>query len=107
MSGRNDPEDSVLSSRERLALRHIAAELSADRRLARRMRHLPPRLRWLTLSVSILTCASLVLVVMGIRTSDPNIIWSFAVLWPLTLIQAFRLLCRLTVTGDRTTASWR
>ncbi|MGP4049160.1 hypothetical protein [Streptomyces sp. 2A115] len=30
----------------------------------------------------------------GTRTSVPAVIWAFAAVWPLTLILAFRLLCR-------------
>ncbi|MFG2794103.1 DUF3040 domain-containing protein [Streptomyces sp. NPDC048419] len=107
MNDRNEPNDIVLSRHERLALRHIEAELSGDRRLARQMgRTRPPRpRRRLVLTVVILTCASLLLAVMGIRTSDPAVIWGFAALWPFTLLQAFRLLCRLSSSGDRVT-SW-
>jgi hypothetical protein len=104
---RNDPDDVVLSPTERLALREIERRLDGDRHLARRMRGPRPALGlWLPLSVAVLSCASLFLIVMGIRTSDPVVIWCFALLWPLTLLQAFRLLCRVTRLGDRVT-SWR
>jgi hypothetical protein len=93
VENRNDPDDVVLSPHERLTLRYIEAELRGDRRLARRMRRRGSRV-WLPLSVAALACASLVLIVLGIRTSDPAVIWCFAALWPLTLLQAFRLLCR-------------
>lgn len=110
----------MLSTHERLALRNIEAELSCDRRLARSMRgHAGHRLRlarkirghpasrlWLPLSVALLACASLFLVVMGIRTADPAVICCFAALWPFTVLQAFRLLRRATRGGGRIT-SWR
>lgn len=104
---RNEPNDIVLSPYERLALRHIEAELSGDRRLARRMgrTRLPRPRRRLALTVAVLACVSLTLAVIGIRTADPAVIWSFAALWPLTLFQAFRLLCRVSGAGDRIT-SW-
>ncbi|MFI6567484.1 DUF3040 domain-containing protein [Streptomyces sp. NPDC050534] len=107
MNDRNEHDDIVLSPREMLALRRIEAELGGDRRLVRRMgltRSPRPRRR-LALTVAILTCASLFLAVMGIRTSDPVFIWSFAALWPFTVLQAFRLLCRMSSTGARIT-SW-
>jgi hypothetical protein len=104
---RNEPDDIVLSPHERLALQHIEAELSGDRRLARRMGQAPDRRprRRLVLTVAILACGSLFLAVLGIRTSDPVFIWSFAGLWPFTLLQAFRLLCRMSSHGNRIT-SW-
>ncbi|MGW2570784.1 DUF3040 domain-containing protein [Streptomyces sp. NPDC001537] len=105
MAEHPDPDDVVLSSRERLALRSIEAELSCDRRLARRMRGEPGSRLWLPLSVALLACASLFLVAMGIRTSDPVVIWCFAGVWPFTLLQAFRLLCRARRGTDRLT-SW-
>ncbi|MGY6026779.1 DUF3040 domain-containing protein [Streptomyces spinosirectus] len=107
MNDRNEHDDNVLSPHEKLALRHIEAQLSGDRRLVRRMGLTrPPRARrWLALTVAVLTCASLFFAVMGIRTSDPQFIWSFAALWPFTVLQAFRLLCRMSSTGGRIT-SW-
>ena len=105
MAEHPDPEDVVLSSHERLALRSIEAELSCDRRLARGMRRRPRSRLWLPLSVALLTSSSLFLVVMGIRTADPVVIWCFAGLWPFTVLQAFRLLCRASRGGDRIT-SW-
>ena len=120
MAEHPDPDDVVLSSHERLALRSIEAELSCDRRLARSMRgHAGHRLRlarktrghpgsrlWLPFSVALLACASLFLVVMGIRTADPALICGFAGLWPFTVLLAFRLLRRASRGGGRIT-SWR
>jgi hypothetical protein len=54
----------------------------------------PVSRRWLPLSTAALLGASVFLVVMGVRTSNPAVLWCFAVLWPLTLLQGFRLLCR-------------
>jgi hypothetical protein len=108
VNDRSDPDDIVLSPHERLALRRMEAELSADRRLTRRMRHhmnrrlrRPVSRRWLPLSTAALLSASVFLVVMGVRTSDPAVLWCFAVLWPLTLLQGFRLLCRAGREGPR------
>ncbi|MFS4095492.1 DUF3040 domain-containing protein [Streptomyces sp. AF1A] len=89
-----------LSPRERLALLEIEASLRRDRGFARRMG--PPRRGvWLPLGVLLLAVASAFVAVMGIRTSDPALLWCFALLWPLTLCQAFRLLCRAARRGDR------
>ncbi|MEV6945020.1 DUF3040 domain-containing protein [Streptomyces sp. NPDC051172] len=105
MAEHPDPEDVVLSSHERLALRSIEAELSCDRRLARSMRGEAGSRLWLPLSVALSACASLFLLVMGICTSDPIVIWCFAGLWPYTLLQVFRLLCRASRGPGRIT-SW-
>ncbi|MGW1005828.1 DUF3040 domain-containing protein [Streptomyces sp. NPDC002520] len=88
-----NPDDVRLSPRERIALLEIEAHLRQDRRLAHRMRR-AGRTLWLPLSVALLGVASVFVAVMGIRTSDPALLWCFALLWPLTLLQAFRLLCR-------------
>ncbi|MGQ4420025.1 DUF3040 domain-containing protein [Streptomyces sp. SAS_269] len=102
------PEDVRLSPSERLALLQIEANLRQDRRLARRMHaaahrmtgdHRSTRSRrgvWLPLSVLLLLTASAFAAVTGVRTSAPAPLWCFALLWPLTLIQSFRLLCRVT-----------
>ncbi|MEU1462927.1 DUF3040 domain-containing protein [Streptomyces sp. NPDC005727] len=101
------PEDVRLSPRERLALLQIEANLRQDRRLAHRMRAAhrmtgdrrttrSRRGMWLPLSVLLLLTASAFAAVTGVRTSAPAPLWCFALLWPLTLIQSFRLLCRAT-----------
>ncbi|MQY37532.1 hypothetical protein SRB17_55360 [Streptomyces sp. RB17] len=82
-----------LSPRERLALLQIESRLRQDRRFARRMGD-TRREVWLPVAVLLLGIASTFVSVMGIRTSDPALLWCFALLWPLTLFQAFRLLCR-------------
>jgi len=103
-----------LPEHEQHLLEEIEADLRHDRRLSRRLRllRLLGRLRivWLAerlrrragavsnrLSVSMvgaLTLVSVILTVAGIRTSEPAVIWAFAIIWPLTLFAAFRLLCR-------------
>ncbi|MES9523603.1 DUF3040 domain-containing protein [Streptomyces capoamus] len=82
-----------LSPRERLALLQIEANLYQDRGFARRMGVVRER-TWLPASVVLLAAASAFAAVMGVRTSQPALLWCFALLWPLTLFQAFRLLCR-------------
>ena len=88
-----------LSFRERLILKHIETELRRDRGLSRTLRgnhalSVPRRDRRLSAVVTLLGAASVFLMVVGIRTSDPAVIWAFAALWPFTLFPAFRLLCR-------------
>lgn len=101
VESRNNPDDVALSSQERLALWRIEAELRRDRRLARRMR--PPVARpWLPLTVAALTCASLLLLVVGILTSDSAVLWCLAALWPITILLAFRMLRRPAGAGNRT-----
>ncbi|MBK3623601.1 hypothetical protein JHN59_01830 [Streptomyces sp. MBT49] len=41
-----------------------------------------------------LLAVSVTLMVYGITTSEPGVIWAFAAVWPLTLYTAFRLLRR-------------
>ncbi|MGV9906027.1 DUF3040 domain-containing protein [Streptomyces sp. NPDC003388] len=102
------PEDVRLSPRERLALLEIEANLRQDRRLAHRMHAAAHRMAgdrrgtrsrrgvWLPLSVLLLLVASAFTAVAGARTQQPAPLWCFALLWPLTLVQGFRLLCRTT-----------
>ncbi|MEU8031505.1 DUF3040 domain-containing protein [Streptomyces sp. NPDC049099] len=100
-----DMHDEVrLSPRERLVLLQIETDLRQDHRFARRMGD-GHRRGWLPAAVLLLGTASAFVAVMGIRTSDPALLCCFALLWPLTLLQAFRLLCRTTRlrshTGER------
>ncbi|WP_307529639.1 DUF3040 domain-containing protein [Streptomyces umbrinus] len=104
MESRNDPDDVALSSHELLALGRIEAELRQDRRLVRRMRH-PIARPWLPLSVAALTWTSLLLLVMGILTSNAAALWCLIALWPITLLLAFRMLRRPAGAEDRT-RSW-
>ncbi|MEU6549326.1 DUF3040 domain-containing protein [Streptomyces sp. NPDC046915] len=93
MNDRSHSDDVELTTHELLALFRIEAELRRDRRLARRMGASHRRV-WLPLTAALLMCASITLGVLGFRTSDPALVWGFAVIWPLTLLAAFRLLCR-------------
>lgn len=102
MNDRSHSDDVELTARERLALLGIEAELCRDTRLARRM-GAPPARVWLPLTVAVLMCASAVLGVLAIRTSDPALIWGFAIVWPPALLAAFRLLCRASGSGGRVT----
>jgi hypothetical protein len=97
---------SRLPDHEQRVLDEIERALRRDRRLDRRLRKLRPRRRpvlsrmvsyrppaW---AVALLLVVSIGLMVTGIRTSEPGVIWAFAAVWPLTLFSAFRLLCRWT-----------
>jgi hypothetical protein len=44
--------------------------------------------------VAVLLAVSVGLMVAGIVTSEPGVIWAFAVIWPPTLFAVFRLMCR-------------
>ncbi|WP_238431780.1 DUF3040 domain-containing protein [Streptomyces cavernae] len=107
----DDMNDIRLSPRERIILRDIESALRRDRRLVRAMRpprpsHPPRRPRpprhpsRLSVVVALLAMVSILLIVVGIRTSEAGVIWAFAALWPLTLVLAFRLLCRWTRHGE-------
>ncbi|WP_031112966.1 DUF3040 domain-containing protein [Streptomyces sp. NRRL S-146] len=45
-------------------------------------------------TVAVLVAVSGGLMVAGIVTSEPGVIWAFAAIWPLTMFSAFRLMCR-------------
>ncbi|WP_318205100.1 DUF3040 domain-containing protein [Streptomyces sp. SCL15-4] len=93
---KRDMHDGIrLTPRERITLLRIEAGLRQDRRFARRMGEAGHGAS-LPVAVVLLAVASVFVAVMGIRTSDPALLWCFALLWPLTLVQAFRLLCRGT-----------
>ncbi|PNG16853.1 DUF3040 domain-containing protein [Streptomyces cahuitamycinicus] len=97
-----------LPENEQRILDEMERALRRDRRLARRLRThrvsrrpdparvlarlacYRPRVR----TVLILLAVSVGLMVAGIVTSEPGVIWAFAALWPLTLFAAFRLMCR-------------
>ncbi|MFH8798722.1 DUF3040 domain-containing protein [Streptomyces sp. NPDC017936] len=93
-----------LSDDERRILAEMERALRRDRRLDRRLR----TLRWRpgvsrlasytprAWTVAQLLAVSVGLMVAGIATSAPAVIWAFAAVWPLTLYAAFRLLCRWT-----------
>ncbi|MFK4071613.1 DUF3040 domain-containing protein [Streptomyces sp. NPDC029674] len=93
-----------LPEHEQRVLDEMEAALRNDRRLKTRMWALRARRRVhavLThtprpLTVAFFATVSCTLLVIGIRTSAPGVIWAFACMWPLTLIGFLRLLCRWT-----------
>ncbi|MGW2292944.1 DUF3040 domain-containing protein [Streptomyces violaceorubidus] len=95
-----------LSPHEQRVLDEIEGALRRDRRLDRRLRTLrlgrlpdPARLaacRPSTPTVLLLLAVSVTLMVLGIVTAAPGVIWAFAGVWPVTLFAVFRLLCRWT-----------
>ncbi|MFD7466454.1 DUF3040 domain-containing protein [Streptomyces tendae] len=95
-----------LPDHEQRILDEVERALSRDRRLDRRLRTLrlrrrpdPTRLaayRPRTVTVLLLLAVSVTLMVVGIVTSAPGVIWAFAGVWPVTLFAVFRLLCRWT-----------
>ncbi|MBO4260102.1 DUF3040 domain-containing protein [Streptomyces griseorubiginosus] len=97
---------SRLPDHEQRALDEMERALSRDRRLERRLRTFRPsrrpdlaRLaayRPRLLTVTFLLLVSIGLMVAGIVTSEPAVIWAFAGVWPAALFASFRLLCRLT-----------
>ncbi|MFE2531256.1 DUF3040 domain-containing protein [Streptomyces sp. NPDC059371] len=96
-----DRADGVrLTARERVALAEIEEGL-------RQGQEPPPRrpsggLR-LPFMVALMLMCSVVLAVVGIRTSEAALLWCFAVVWPLTVLQIVRLLGRwIRTTGPFT-----
>ncbi|MEU9169859.1 DUF3040 domain-containing protein [Streptomyces sp. NPDC048420] len=95
-----------LPDHEQRILDEVERALRRDRRLDRRLRTLRLRrrpdlsrvaqYRPHILTVGLLLAASIALLVTGIVTSRPAVIWAFAAVWPLTLFSVFRLLCRWT-----------
>ncbi|MDQ0764847.1 DUF3040 domain-containing protein [Streptomyces canus] len=95
-----------LPDHEQRILDEVERALRRDRRLDRRLRtgrlrrrpdlsrvtHYRPRV----LTVVLLLAVSIALLVTGIVTSRPAVIWTFAAIWPLTLFAVFRLVCRWT-----------
>ncbi|MGX1274191.1 DUF3040 domain-containing protein [Streptomyces phaeoluteigriseus] len=88
---------SRLSDQEQRALEEIERALSRDRRLDQRLRTFsPPPRRPRVRTAAALLAVSVTLMVTGIVTSEPGVIWAFAAVWPVTLLTVFRLLCRWT-----------
>lgn len=95
---------SRLPEHEQQILDELEHALRQDRRLDRKLRtlrrHPGPDLRRVASysprpgTVAVLGAASVGLMVAGIVTSEPAVIWAFAGVWPVTLYSAFRLLCR-------------
>jgi len=95
-----------LPDHEQRILDEVERALRRDRRLDRRLRthrlrrcpdlsrvtHYRPHV----MTVGLLLTAAITLLVLGIVTSRPAVIWSFAAVWPLALFAAFRLVCRWT-----------
>ncbi|MET7737075.1 DUF3040 domain-containing protein [Streptomyces sp. NPDC005402] len=93
-----------LPDHEQRLLNEMERALRRDRRLDRRMRtgrlrrrpdlsrvaHYRPHV----LTVGLLLAVASTLMVTGIVTSRPAVIWAFAAVWPLALFAVFRLLCR-------------
>lgn len=96
---------SRLPEREQRILNEIERALSRDRRLVRRLRP-QRRSRWRSAlsrvasyaprvwTVVVVLAVSVGLMTAGIVTSQPAVIWAFAVVWPVALFSVFRLLCR-------------
>lgn len=100
-----DHADGVrLTARERAALAEIEEGLRQDHEPD----HEPaPRRRSgrrrLPIAVALMLICSMVLAVVGITTSQAALLWCFAVLWPLTVLQLVRLLGRwIRATGPFT-----
>ncbi|MFD7976426.1 DUF3040 domain-containing protein [Streptomyces sp. NPDC059071] len=99
-----------LSPRERRILAEIEEDLRADTGLARALGAARPRRRFRLVSGSLtawgaalLAPLAVVLLVTAIATEAPALIWSFAVVWVLTLTCLMRLLLqwsRRHLTGD-------
>lgn len=95
-----------LPDHEQHILDEVERALRRDRRLDRRLRTLRlrrrPDLSRIThyrphiLTVGFLLAVSTGLLVSGIVTARPAVIWVFAAVWPLTLFASFRLVCRWT-----------
>ncbi|MFG3074483.1 DUF3040 domain-containing protein [Streptomyces sp. NPDC048225] len=98
-----------LPDHEQRILDEIERALRLDRRLDRRLRTLrvrrcpdparPAAHRPRAVTVLLLLAVSVTLMVLGIVSSAPGVIWAFAGVWPVTLFAAFRLLCRWTEGG--------
>ncbi|MFH9013321.1 DUF3040 domain-containing protein [Streptomyces sp. NPDC017943] len=97
-----------LPENEQRILDEMERVLRRDRRLNRRMRtgrlnRRPDATRFVARvgayrprgwTVLLLLAVSVTLMVAGLVTAEPGVIWAFAALWPLTLFAAFRLMCR-------------
>ncbi|MEV5439982.1 DUF3040 domain-containing protein [Streptomyces sp. NPDC052682] len=101
---------SRLPEHEQRILDEMERALRRDRRLDRQLRTLRPSRRPdptrlliriaayapRARTVAALLAVSVALLVAGIVTAQPAVIWAFAAVWPPTLYAAFRLLCRWT-----------
>ncbi|WP_328663964.1 DUF3040 domain-containing protein [Streptomyces sp. NBC_00328] len=91
MDERDHADGVRLTARERAALAEIEEGLRQD---PAPEPHRPSGGRRLPVAVALMLVCSVVLAVVGIRTSNAALLWSFAVLWPLTALQLVRLLGR-------------
>ncbi|MFD5326244.1 DUF3040 domain-containing protein [Streptomyces sp. NPDC127092] len=99
-----------LSPRERRILAEIEEDLCTDTGLARALGSGRPRRRFRLGSgtptgwgAALLAPLAVVLLVTAVATEAPALIWSFAVVWVLTLVCLMRLLLRWSrrhLTGD-------
>ncbi|MFI2432915.1 DUF3040 domain-containing protein [Streptomyces sp. NPDC018693] len=97
-----------LPDREQRMLDEMERALRRDRRLDRRLSTLsryPALARFAAYApgrgtVALLLAVSVGLMVAGIITSAPAVIWTFAAFWPATLYAAFRRLCRWAEPGS-------
>jgi hypothetical protein len=112
MKGFSGPRGAIVTASrlpddEQRILDEMERALRRDRRLERRMRKLRRSTRPSVLSrtaacrppvwiVAFLLAVAVGLLVTGIRTSAPAVIWAFAAVWPLALFSVFRLLCTWT-----------
>ncbi|MDQ0789966.1 DUF3040 domain-containing protein [Streptomyces sp. B3I8] len=105
MSTDRIPDVPDIPEHEQRVLADIEAALRrGDRRLDRRLRTLRmrrgPDVRRLAgyepraAVVGVWLCVAVALMVTGICTGEPAVIWAFAVVWPVALFGLFRLLCR-------------
>ena len=93
-----------LPDHEQRILDEVERALRRDRRLDRRLRTLRLRrgpdltrvasYRPRTLTVFLLLALSVTLMVTGVVTSEPAVIWAFAAVWPLALFAVLRRLFR-------------
>ncbi|MGV9287366.1 DUF3040 domain-containing protein [Streptomyces sp. NPDC003719] len=93
-----------LPDHEQRILDEVERALRRDRRLDRRLRTLRLRrgpdltrlasYRPRTLTVFLLLALSVTLMVTGVVTSEPAVIWAFAAVWPLALFAVIRRLSR-------------
>ncbi|KAB1990311.1 DUF3040 domain-containing protein [Streptomyces triticiradicis] len=102
MDDRDRTDGVRLTARERAALAEIEEGLRQDHDPAPTPCR-PTGGRRLPVVVALMLVCSVVLAVVGIRTSEPALLWCFAVMWPLTVLQVIRLLGRwIRTTGPFT-----
>ncbi|MEY2242140.1 DUF3040 domain-containing protein [Streptomyces sp. BF23-18] len=93
MDERDHADGVRLTARERAVLAEIEEGLRQEHAPAPAPRR-PSGGRRLPVAVALMLVCSVVLAVVGIRTSSAALLWCFAVVWPLTMLQFVRLLSR-------------